>query len=138
MIVLNLVCSSGHKFEGWFSSADSFDTQLGQGLVICPHCSGRGIERLPSAPRLGRRPSNEAERRRSEEDPTTEALLEQLRELAETSEDVGERFPDEARRIHYQEAEARPIRGQATLSDTKELLDEGIYLLPVPAWPRRP
>jgi len=61
----------------------------------------------------------------------------QLRELAETSEDVGERFPDEARRIHYQEAEARPIRGQATLSDTKELLDEGIYVLPVPAGPRR-
>jgi hypothetical protein len=60
-----------------------------------------------------------------------------LRELADASEDVGDRFPDEARRIHYQEVKARPIRGQASLSDTKELLEEGIYVLPVPPRPRR-
>lgn len=136
MIVLNLVCSSGHRFEGWFSSADSFDNQVEQGLVTCPHCNGKGIERLPTAPHLGRRPSDDVEKERGDRTAAAE-LVDRLRQLADASEDVGDRFPDEARRIHYQEVEARPIRGQASLSDTKELLEEGIYVLPVPPRPRR-
>jgi hypothetical protein len=136
MIVLNLVCSSGHRFEGWFSSADSFDNQVEQGLVTCPHCNGKGIERLPTAPHLGRRSSDDVEKERGDRTAAAE-LVDRLRQLADASEDVGDRFPDEARRIHYQEVEARPIRGQASLSDTKELLEEGIYVLPVPPRPRR-
>lgn len=136
MIVLNLVCSSGHQFEGWFSSGDSFEMQLKQGLVTCPHCDGREIERLPTAAHLGRRVPDDNGRENNQRTAVT-AMVARLRELADASEDVGERFPEEARRIHYQEVEARPIRGQATLRDTQELLEEGIAVLPIPGQPRR-
>lgn len=136
MIVLNLLCSSGHQFEGWFSSADSFDTQVARGLVTCPDCNGKAIERLPTAPRLSLRLSNTKGTENAIGAGAVD-VIERLCELAEASEDVGKRFPDEARRIHYQQAEARSIRGQATVGETKELLEEGIHVLPVPTRPRR-
>lgn len=137
MIVLDLVCSAGHRFEGWFASADAFADQAARGLVTCPGCGDAQITRLPAGPRLVR-----SERQSAAPAPASapaggpamdmRAVMRLLRSLAGEAENVGERFPEEARRIHYQEAPARRIRGQASLDDTLELLEEGIAVLPVP------
>lgn len=133
MIVLNLICNAGHKFEGWFASVESFEVQVHGELVSCPHCSSQRVERLPVAPHLTRSPSEPQTQAQREE---VAGLMDFLGSLADASEDVGARFPEEARRIHYSEAEVRSIRGQASLDETRELLDEGIPVLPVPFKPR--
>lgn len=128
MIVLNLVCGGGHHFEAWFASGDAFEAQSAEGLVACPYCNDTAIARLPSAPRV---------KRTQPHSPGVPESGEQMREaigkLAQEAEDVGTRFPEEARRIHYQEAPERTIRGQASVADTLELLEEGIPVLPLPS-----
>jgi hypothetical protein len=133
MIVLNLVCSAGHKFEGWFASVESFDAQVRDDLVNCPHCNSQRIDRLPVAPHLTRKISETSS---SEPASDLTGLVDLLDKLADASEDVGSRFPEEARRIHYRGTAARSIRGQATLNETRELLEEGIPVIPVPRKPR--
>jgi len=128
MIVLNLQCSEAHPFEGWFDSVEDFDRQANAAMVACPLCGDVHVSRLPSSPRI-RKAGGEAV------DPAPQfiaRMMSRLTELAKSSEDVAERFPEEARRIHYGEAEPRNIRGQATLTETRELLDEGIAVMPVP------
>lgn len=134
MIVLNLACAKEHRFEGWFASSDAFEAQLASGLLSCPFCNGRDIVRLPSGPRVvGALGETAAEAPAGDE--SLAAVERQLREALRTyvrgSEDVGERFPEEARRIHYREAPARSIRGVASAEETHELLDEGIVVLPL-------
>ncbi|THF63354.1 DUF1178 family protein [Pseudothauera rhizosphaerae] len=139
MIVFNLACDGDHRFEGWFASAEAFDDQRARGLVACPVCGSDTVERLPSAPyvvtRHEQRPVEAAKPTPAPAPaPTVEAaaVMALLRRMARESEDVGERFPDEARKIHYGDAEARSIRGQAGRDDLEELIEEGIMVLPVP------
>jgi hypothetical protein len=146
MKVLNLRCEHGHGFEGWFASEDDYRDQLARGLLSCPLCASAEITRLPSAPRL-----NISGAQASEPGPTPPAaspskapqpsaamlhtaLQAAMQEVLARTEDVGSRFPEEARRIHYGETEARGIRGQATPQEREALRDEGIevYTLPVP------
>jgi hypothetical protein len=130
MIVLDLSCDHEHRFEAWFASSKAFDEQLKAGQVSCPHCSSRRIQRLPSAPYV----QTSSHSAPAQPDPQAIAarLVEALRTAARNSEDVGERFADEARRIHYGKAEERPIRGKADHEDMVELIEEGIPVLPVP------
>ena len=134
MIVLNLACAKEHRFEGWFASSDAFEAQLASGLLSCPLCNGTDIVRLPSGPRIVGA-LGEAAVESPAGDESLAAVERQLREALRTyvrgSEDVGERFPEEARRIHYKEAPARSIRGVASAEETHELLDEGIVVLPL-------
>ena len=146
MIVFDLLCASEHRFEGWFSSAEDFASQCGRSLVQCPSCGSAEVRRIPSAARfnLGAQPPAEPvgkapERTKEMEgkDPFAIAQMlysRMLDELLTKSEDVGKEFPAEARRIFYSEADARPIRGQATDEEHQELADEGIpvFRLPVP------
>ena len=128
MIVLNLQCSAVHPFEGWFDSVEDFDRQASTAMVACPLCGDTQVSRLPSGPRIKKALGNGVE-------PNQEVvaqMMRQLSEMATNSEDVAERFPEEARRIHYGEAEERNIRGQATLTETRELLEEGIAVMPLP------
>jgi len=152
MKVLDLQCSQGHRFEGWFASGDDFESQLSRKLVECPMCAATEVSRLPSAPRLNlsgaTNAQNDAARRaagsRDEErgGSVPERIREieaqamhALREVLGKTENVGERFAEEARRIHYNEAPARNIRGVATPEDARSLVEEGIDVLPVPgAW----
>jgi len=137
MKVLSLRCQNGHGFEGWFASEDDFLDQNGRGLVECPLCADRVVTRLPTAPRLNLSGAREPQ------PPTAEAAAADLqaqwlgliRHALEHTEDVGERFPEEARRIHYGEAESRGIRGQASPEEREKLRDEGIEVvsLPIPA-----
>lgn len=137
MKVLDLRCANGHGFEGWFASDDEFMSQNGRGLIECPLCADRIISRMPSAPRLnlsGQRPAAEAPAVPTAP-PLQSQWLQAVRQMLEGTDDVGERFPEEARRIHYGEIEARGIRGQATPEERRALLEEGIEVmsLPIPA-----
>jgi len=141
MKVLNLQCAQGHGFEGWFASEDAFQGQLAGGLVECPLCGTREVAKLPSAPRLNlgarpdRLPAPEPERQEVASLPDASlqaAWLKMVRQVMAETEDVGERFAEEARRIHYGETEERGIRGQASPEETEALLEEGIGVLPLP------
>lgn len=136
MKVLNLRCANGHGFEGWFASDDDFMDQNGRGLVECPLCSDRVVTRLPSAPRLnlsGARESAATAPKAAPQEADLQALwMKAVRHMIETTEDVGERFPEEARRIHYGETEHRAIRGQATPEQRAALHEEGIEVVAIP------
>jgi len=159
MIRYALVCAKGHEFDGWFPSSASFDEQAGRKLVECPHCGEHKVEKMLMAPavstsrkRAAAARQGIAEAARQPEAPPASrppqlaamppekrALLEQMREikqrLMEGAEDVGSRFPEEARKIHYGETESRGIYGQATLDEAGELAEEGIDFLPLPDLP---
>lgn len=138
MIVLDLSCDSEHRFEGWFANADAFADQNARGLIECPHCGSTRIERRPSAPYVNTTTSRRdfappaAAASASSPQPDPAHIMAALRVAARAAEDVGEKFPEEARRIHYGEAAARSIRGRASGDDLGELLEEGVMVLPVP------
>lgn len=139
MKVLNLQCQNGHGFEGWFASEDDFQGQLGRGLVECPVCGDAQVAKLPSAPRLNLGAAPLAEPAATQQAVATTpdaqlqaAWLRMVREVMSQTEDVGERFAEEARRMHYGETAERGIRGQASREETRELLEEGIPVLPLP------
>lgn len=147
MKVFDLVCELDHRFEGWFASEKAFEDQCSASLIECPMCGSRAVARTPSAPRLnlsglGERTSTaspDAAAEMTPEQRQAQALWRGLaRHVMENTEDVGERFAEEARRIHYQEAPSRGIRGQATADEARELADEGIEVLslPLPASPK--
>jgi hypothetical protein len=138
MKVIDLRCQSGHRFEGWFGSDDDFLEQNGRGLIECPLCADKVIVRLPSAPRLNLSGASEpvAAPVPAAAADDTAALqarwLQMVRHVVANTEDVGERFAEEARRIHYGESEERAIRGQASADEREALRDEGIEVHPLP------
>jgi hypothetical protein len=147
MIVFDLQCESGHRFEGWFSSAEDFDSQKTRGLLACPACASKAIERMPSATRFNRGaqapgPAQPSTLQKTPEmegkDPFAIAQMLYSRMLDEVlkAEDVGREFPAEARKIFYSQSLGRAIRGQATTEEHKELLDEGIPVARLPVPPR--
>ena len=133
MKVLNLRCAHDHRFEGWFASDDDFLSQRERGLLACPLCDDKTIGRLPSAPRLN------VSKQRGDAPATPPAELAQtriqrqwlraVREMLNNTEDVGDRFPEEARRIHYGETQERGIRGRASPEDADALREEGIEVV---------
>lgn len=141
MIVYDLKCGEGHRFEGWFSSAEDFSGQQERKLLSCPTCEDARIERMPSATRINigavEKPKPQLPAEAEGRDPMAIAQMlysRMLDELMTKSEDVGERFAEEARRIYYEETPARSIRGVATRDEHDELVEEGIPVarLPVP------
>jgi hypothetical protein len=141
MKVLNLRCANGHGFEGWFASDDDYMSQNGRGLVECPLCADKVVTRMPSAPRLNlsgakepASPVSAAAAPVAAPQPADlqAAWLGAVRELMARTEDVGDRFAEEARRIHYGEEEARGIRGQATPQEREALREEGIETMSIP------
>ena len=150
MKVLNLRCAHDHGFEGWFSSEDDFQAQNQRAVIECPLCGDTEVTRLPSAPRLNlsgaRAPTPVAADSAAGTDSPVAApdqvpadikaqWLKVVKQVLDNTEDVGERFPEEARRIHYGETGQRGIRGQASAQERAELADEGIEVmaLPLPA-----
>jgi hypothetical protein len=129
MKVLNLGCAHEHRFEGWFASDDDFTSQHERGLVACPLCGDTTITRLPSAPRLNVSKQRDAVVVHDAQSQRQSRWMQAVRQLMDNTEDVGERFPEEARRIHYGEVEQRGIRGRASVADTEALREEGIEVL---------
>ena len=150
MIVFDLLCGGGHRFEGWFGSAADFASQKDRRLLACPSCGSDSVERVPSASRvnLGAPAPKPRPAKPDQSQPTPEmqgkdafAIAQMLYsrmldEMLTKSEDVGKQFSAEARKIFYQEAPARPIRGEATQEQHDELVDEGIPVLRLPVPPR--
>jgi len=134
MKVFDLRCAQDHRFEGWFGSEDDYASQRERGLVECPMCSSKAVERLPSAPRLNLGASQQEMQDVVRPNDTQALWLRALRHVIDHTEDVGERFADEARRIHYGEIEHRGIRGRASREQSEALADEGIevMVLPIP------
>lgn len=149
MKVLNLRCANGHGFEGWFGSDDDFMAQNGSGRIECPLCADNVVSRLPSAPRLNLSGAREvvpvagspaAAAAGADAAPAAPAVvadmqaawLNTVRRMMAETEDVGDRFAEEARRIHYGEAAERGIRGQADAEERAALRDEGIEVLAIP------
>ncbi|MDA8093356.1 MAG: DUF1178 family protein [Betaproteobacteria bacterium] len=137
MIVYDLVCDAGHRFEGWFHSAEDFDAQTQANGLRCAVCGSAAVRKVPGgtylphgagcpdplpAPAAGQAGSAEAA-----------SLMERVvRYLVANSEDVGRQFPEEARRIYYEDVEARAIRGTASRAEIEALKDEGIEVLALP------
>jgi hypothetical protein len=140
MKVLNLRCSNGHGFEGWFASDDEFMEQNGGGLLQCPLCADSVITRMPSAPRLNLSGAREPEQAAAAATPGADVpaadlqalWMKAVRHVLAHTEDVGERFAEEARRIHYGESAQRGIRGQVDAQQRDELIEEGIEIIALP------
>jgi hypothetical protein len=141
MKVFDLICELEHRFEGWFASEQAFEDQGARNLIECPMCGSRKVARTPSAPRLnlsGQSDRSELPAPTGIEGMTPEqrqvhALWAKLaRHVIENTEDVGDRFAEEARRIHYAEAPSRGIRGKATAEQAQSLAEEGIEVLSLP------
>ncbi|RMF09881.1 MAG: DUF1178 family protein [Alphaproteobacteria bacterium] len=149
MIVFDLRCTQGHTFEAWFKSSTAYEEQRAAGAIICPMCGDVQITKAPMAPNIATGKSDRAETGAARavatrDRGTTTHMLEPQRELfhhvmeklrhhVEKNFDyVGRDFPEEARKIHYGEVEARPIYGEATPHESRELREEGVDVIALP------
>lgn len=140
MKVFDIQCSHGHIFEGWFASENDFQGQSVRGLVECPFCGDNQVQKRLSAPRLNaksnqKKASLAVNTQSAAQLPTEKAQkvwMELVNNVFRNTEDVGENFAHEARRIHYGEAPERGIRGQTTTEQAQELQDEGIEIMSLP------
>ena len=150
MIKYELRCAEGHGFEGWFRSGDAYEAQAAAGEVECPLCGSREVGKAPMAPRIAKARGKdavpvvapaapagaepEADRARAKE--IMDALRELRRKVEESCDYVGDRFAEEARKIHYGETEARGIYGETSEAEARELGEEGIAFGRIPWVPR--
>ncbi|KOF17922.1 hypothetical protein AC244_16325 [Ensifer adhaerens] len=138
MIRYTLSCDKGHAFEGWFSSSDDFDRQMDRKLVSCPTCNSTSVAKQLMAPSIATARKKEATRALvmdQAQKETVAKIRELVKAVRENAEDVGDRFPEEARKIHYGEADERGLIGQATVEEAVALLEEGIAIAPLPVLP---
>lgn len=139
MIVYDLLCENAHRFEGWFTSAEAFAHQHDAGHLSCPMCGSSSVNKQPSAPYVQSGSAAVGEQSVMANPQLLENVRKKLVEvILQNTEDVGTRFPDEARAIHREEAPQRAIRGLATSAQAKDLRDEGIdvFSLPMPPVPK--
>jgi len=141
MIHYALVCAEAHEFDGWFRDSATFDAQAKSGRLTCPVCGSPKVSKGVMAPHVTRSGRDRVSESVVENAPGVEddahremrAKIHELREkIVAATEDVGERFPSEARKIEEGAADARPIRGRASLAEVKSLLEDGIAVLPLP------
>lgn len=138
MIRYSLICDQAHGFEGWFATSADFDGQKERGLLSCPVCGSLDVSKELMAPSVSTARKKEAQHALAVGQAQKEAfqkLKEAVATIRANSEDVGERFPEEARKIHYGEADERGIIGQASPAEVKALMDEGIEVAPLPMLP---
>ena len=132
MINYNLKCENDHRFDSWFQSADAFEKLLSAGMATCPVCGTAKVEKAPMAPRV--RPARNAAKPTlsGPMSPAEQAIAEMRKEVEANSENVGENFALEARRIHEGDAPERSIYGKAKPNEAKELIEDGIPVTPLP------
>lgn len=138
MIRYSLSCEKAHEFEGWFSESGDFDRQKSSGYLTCPVCGSGEVSKVLMAPAVSTARQKDATQALAVSEVQKQAfvkLKEAIREIRASSEDVGEKFPEEARKIHYGETEARGIIGQASPVEVKSLIEEGIEIAPLPVLP---
>jgi len=133
MIKYQLRCAHEHEFEGWFRDSADYDLQAREGLVECPACGSEEVRKAVMAPAIAKRNNGEREMRLAEIRRDMGKAVERARDFVEKNYDyVGEKFPDEARKIHYGESKERGIFGEATGKQVRDLIDEGVKIAPLP------
>ncbi len=135
MIKYRLRCAQSHEFEAWFASSESYEAQAAEGKISCPDCGDRDIDKAIMAPNVAVKRVALPQQETSSQPPVAELVREVRRALLASAEDVGARFPEEARKIHYGEAERRGIHGTASGEEVRTLLDEGIEVVALPNLP---
>ncbi len=139
MIKYRLVCSENHEFEGWFRSSEAYDEQAACGSLSCPVCASTAVAKAVMAPSIASRPSKSAGRTQASPERQREifAALRKLREEVDArSTYVGDRFAEEARKIHFGEAEERLVHGEASVDEVRALGVAGVPVLPLPRLPK--
>lgn len=138
MIRYSLICDNAHDFEGWFSESADFDRQVETGFLTCPVCNSASVSKSLMAPSVSTARKKE-QKQAVAMDLAQKQVMAKLREavasIKANAEDVGEKFPEEARKIHYGEADARGIIGQASPEEARSLVEEGIEIAPLPILP---
>ncbi|WP_127144116.1 DUF1178 family protein [Pelagibacterium montanilacus] len=136
MISYALACEKGHGFDAWFRNALAFDEQKAKGVLTCPVCGSGAVDKTLMAPAVARKDETVS---LSAGHPDRARHIEMLRKLREAvtskADYVGDRFAEEARRIHFEEAEARGIYGEASRDEVASLLEDGIEFVPLPSLP---
>ena len=138
MIRYSLSCDNAHGFEGWFSEGADFERQVASGLLTCPVCGSASISKTLMAPSVSTARRKEEKQAIVTDLARQEAIAkikEAVASIKANAEDVGEKFPEEARKIHYGETDARGIIGQASFAEVRDLLEEGIEIAPIPVLP---
>ena len=130
MIVFNLICSDcNFSFEGWFDNTSTFNSQKRRKLISCPNCENTNIKKALVAPNVGTKSNSKILKNKK----TIASNIKKIKKIVEENFDyVGEQFTDEAKKIKYGETEDRPIYGEATIEQTKELIEEDISITPLP------
>jgi hypothetical protein len=131
-------CEQSHGFEGWFASSEDFDRQKERGLITCPYCDSKDVSKSLMAPNVAtgrQKDKTQAVAMDTMRRDVIAKIKTAVQEIRANAEDVGERFTEEARKIHYGESEARGIIGQATIEDARALTEEGIEVAPLPVFP---
>jgi hypothetical protein len=138
MISFNLICKNEHEFEGWFQNSADFEKQAKKQLIECPVCGDTGVEKSLMAPAVGAKTAVRAQRvEKAEAEKKLRKMLGEMRDYVETNfDDVGDNFPDEARKIYYGESEERGIYGNASDEEAKDLAEEGVPVGRLP-WAKR-
>jgi hypothetical protein len=142
MVVYDLICNKKHRFEGWFPNFEEYQKQAAKGQICCPTCATTKVEKLPHACAVHTNKEAKKEQPQTERAPSPQVTEGEMKEILlrlhhyvrENFEDVGPRFADEARQIHYDKAKARPIHGTSTSEEREQLDEEGIpyTILPKP------
>ena len=142
MIKYSLICDKEHEFEGWFGSSDEFDQQAKRGFVDCPICGSNKVSKSLMAPKVSGTKKSGDDSMSVAQMPTPQMssqMMEQLRKFKKhveaNAENVGDKFPEEARKIHYGETDARGIYGRASLEEAANLVEEGVGVMPIPDLP---
>jgi hypothetical protein len=137
LIRFSLICEHEHEFEAWFRSSADFETQKKRGFVDCPSCGSHKVEKALMAPAVstGRRRDKIALAMGEEQRRAMAQLKAMAQKIRESADDVGDKFAEEARKIHYGEAKERGIYGQATLEEAKALAEDGVSFMPIPVFP---
>ena len=137
MILFDLRCTRDHVFEAWFPNNAAYDKQAKAGAVACPSCGSRKVEKAPMAPRIGKAAKASVPAVAAEHAEIRQQLTELRAKIEANCDYVGDKFAEEARRIHYGETERRDIYGETSDDEAKELNDEGVKFSRVPWLPRQ-
>jgi len=137
LIRFSLICDNAHEFEGWFRSNDDFDTQTKRGFVDCPTCGSHKVGKALMAPAVstGRKQEKVALAMGEAQKEAMAQLKAMAEKIRENADYVGDKFAEEARKIHFGETDPRGIYGEATLEEAKSLADDGVSFMPVPVFP---
>jgi hypothetical protein len=137
MIRFSLLCQNEHSFDGWFRNSDDFEKQRKRGLIACPDCGATGVEKALMAPSVstGRKREKMALAMNVEQKKALAQLKALSEKLRENADYVGDKFAEEARKIHFGETDPRGIYGEATPEEAKGLAEDGVEFMPIPVFP---